>query len=99
MGNIYGQYDAKPTGFMPGGISLHNCMLPHGPDNDAFEKASSSTDDPVYLDNTMSFMFETRFPQMVTKFAAKDAKLQDDYVDCWEGLKKRFNGTLEGDWS
>ncbi|MFV0474237.1 MAG: homogentisate 1,2-dioxygenase, partial [Pikeienuella sp.] len=37
MGNIYGQYDAKPQGFAPGGISLHNCMLPHGPDNEAFE--------------------------------------------------------------
>ena len=32
MGNIYGQYDAKPKGFVPGGMSLHNMMLPHGPD-------------------------------------------------------------------
>ena len=23
MGNIYGEYDAKPTGFVPGGMSLH----------------------------------------------------------------------------
>jgi homogentisate 1,2-dioxygenase len=30
MGLIYGQYDAKPDGFVPGGSSLHNCMLPHG---------------------------------------------------------------------
>ena len=40
MGNIYGQYDAKPRGFVPGGMSLHNMMLPHGPDRDAFEGAS-----------------------------------------------------------
>ena len=99
MGNIYGEYDAKADGFAPGGISLHNCMLPHGPDNDAFSKASSSDDKPVYLDNTMSFMFETRFPQLLTRFAAKDAPLQTDYVDCWKDLKKRFNGTPEGDWS
>ena len=32
MGLIYGVYDAKPEGFVPGGMSLHNCMLPHGPD-------------------------------------------------------------------
>ena len=32
MGLIYGVYDAKPQGFTPGGISLHNMMLPHGPD-------------------------------------------------------------------
>ena len=27
MGNIYGVYDAKPKGFVPGGMSLHNMML------------------------------------------------------------------------
>ena len=40
MGLICGQYDAKPEGFVPGGMSLHNCMLPHGPDATAFEQAS-----------------------------------------------------------
>ena len=99
MGNIYGQYDAKPTGFVPGGISLHNCMLPHGPDNEAFMKASFAGDEPVYLASTMSFMFETRFPQMLTEFAAREAPLQDDYIDCWKGLTKRFDGTREGNWS
>ena len=39
MGLVYGVYDAKPEGFVPGGISLHNTMLPHGPDRAAFEKA------------------------------------------------------------
>ena len=37
MGLVYGVYDAKPEGFVPGGMSLHNQMLPHGPDSDAFE--------------------------------------------------------------
>ncbi len=41
MGNIHGIYDAKPKGFVPGGMSLHNCMLPHGPDKGAFEHASN----------------------------------------------------------
>ena len=40
MGLVYGQYDAKPEGFKPGGASLHNSMVPHGPDAEAFEKAS-----------------------------------------------------------
>ncbi|MEM8754946.1 MAG: homogentisate 1,2-dioxygenase domain-containing protein, partial [Pseudomonadota bacterium] len=93
MGNIYGEYDAKPQGFAPGGISLHNCMLPHGPDHEAFEKATTSPDDPVKLRDTMSFMFETRFPQHLTEYAAKEAPLQDDYVDCWAGLEKKFDGT------
>lgn len=93
MGNIYGQYDAKPQGFMPGGVSLHNMMLPHGPDAPAFEGASNTPLKPEKLDNTMSFMFETRFPQHLTEFAAKEAPLQDDYIDCWDGLDKKFDGT------
>jgi homogentisate 1,2-dioxygenase len=93
MGNIYGQYDAKPQGFVAGGLSLHNMMLPHGPDRDAFEKASNAELKPEKLDNTMSFMFETRFPQHLTAFAAKEAPLQDDYIDCWTELEKKFDGT------
>ncbi|MHA6265404.1 homogentisate 1,2-dioxygenase [Aliiroseovarius sp. CAU 1755] len=93
MGNIYGQYDAKPQGFVPGGVSLHNMMLPHGPDRDAFEGASNSNLGPDKLENTMSFMFETRFPQHLTAFAANEAPLQDDYIDCWESLEKKFDGT------
>lgn len=93
MGNIYGQYDAKPEGFVPGGMSLHNMMLPHGPDRNAFEGASNAELGPEKLDNTMSFMFETRFPQHLTRFAASEAPLQDDYIDCWESLEKKFDGT------
>lgn len=93
MGNIYGQYDAKPRGFLPGGMSLHNMMLPHGPDRDAFEGASNAELEPHKLDNTMSFMFETRFPQHLTAFAAQEAPLQDDYIDCWTTLEKKFDGT------
>ncbi len=93
MGNVYGIYDAKPKGFVPGGISLHNCMLPHGPDRNAFENATTDSWEPIKLENTMSFMFETRFPQMLTEFAAKEAPIQDDYVACWDGLERKFDGT------
>ncbi len=93
MGNIYGQYDAKPQGFVPGGVSLHNMMLPHGPDREAFDGASNADLKPEKLDNTMSFMFETRFPQHLTPFAATEAPLQDDYIDCWDSLEKKFDGT------
>ncbi|MCO6184658.1 homogentisate 1,2-dioxygenase [Rhizobium sp. L1K21] len=93
MGNIYGVYDAKPQGFVPGGMSLHNCMLPHGPDRNAFEGASNEVLKPHFQDNTMQFMFETRFPQHLTEFAAKEAPLQDDYIDCWDTLDKKFDGT------
>ena len=98
MGNIRGQYDAKPQGFAPGGMSLHNMMLPHGPDRQAFEGASRAELKPEKLSDTMAFMFETRFPQHLTEWAATEAPLQDDYADCWSGLEKHFDGTPEGSW-
>jgi homogentisate 1,2-dioxygenase len=91
MGLVYGQYDAKPQGFTPGGVSLHNCMLPHGPDADAFHHASTVDLKPVKLTNTLAFMFETRFPQRVTRYAAEAPTLQPDYAACWQGLAKTFD--------
>lgn len=98
MGLIYGRYDAKEEGFVPGGMSLHNCMLPHGPDVDAFDKASHVDLAPQKLSDTMAFMFETRFAQHLTSYAANLDTLQSDYADCWKGLKKRFDGTPDGPW-
>jgi len=99
MGLIHGQYDAKAEGFVPGGVSLHNMMLAHGPDASSFEKAIKAELEPVKLEDTLAFMFETRFPQMLTRYSTELETRQDDYTDCWNGLKKRFNGTPEGDWS
>jgi len=93
MGLVYGVYDAKPEGFTPGGFSLHNQMLPHGPDSDAFEHASNVELKPVKLTNTLAFMFETRFRQRVTQYAAELSSLQENYADCWSGLKKHFDPT------
>ena len=45
-------------------------MLPHGPDREAFERASNAELKPHKLEGTMAFMFETRFPQRVTAYAA-----------------------------
>ena len=91
MGLIYGQYDAKPQGFTPGGFSLHNSMLPHGPDAEAFERASAAALQPHKLEGTMAFMFESRLAQRVTRFAAGAPQLQDSYQDCWADLAKRFD--------
>ncbi|RZM12490.1 MAG: homogentisate 1,2-dioxygenase, partial [Sphingomonas sp.] len=61
MGLIAGAYDAKEGGgFVPGGASLHNQMNGHGPDQAAYEKASTADLKPVKIEGTMAFMFETR---------------------------------------
>lgn len=90
MGLVYGQYDAKPEGFKPGGMSLHNGMVPHGPDAEAFEKASTAPLAPHKLDNTLAFMFESRWRFRPTAFALQEAPLDAAYAQCWAGLGDRF---------
>ncbi len=88
MGLIYGIYDAKETGFLPGGSSLHNCMSAHGPDADAFHKATSTELKPEYYCDTLAFMFESEQVWLVTE-NAKNFR-QENYLDCWQGLKSNF---------
>jgi homogentisate 1,2-dioxygenase len=93
MGLIFGQYDAKAEGFVPGGASLHNCMAGHGPDAETWERASAAELKPQYLDNTLAFMFETQLVVRPTKFALETKILQHEYYECWQGLKKHFQGS------
>ena len=93
MGLIYGQYDAKPQGFVPGGFSLHNQMLPHGPDHEAFEAASRARLEPRKLEDTLAFMFESRLPQRVTAYAASAPERQRDYARYGRQLRKHFDPT------
>jgi homogentisate 1,2-dioxygenase len=96
MGLIFGKYDAKPEGFEPGGMSLHNAFCPHGPDAIAYENARASELTPEKLSGSLAFMFESRLPQHLTDHAASLPTLQKDYADCWSGLRKRFDGSREG---
>ncbi len=92
MGLVYGQYDAKPEGFRPGGMSLHNTMVPHGPDAEAFDRASNAPLAPHKLDNTLAFMFESRWTMRPTEFALSCGALDGSYADCWQALDDRFTG-------
>jgi homogentisate 1,2-dioxygenase len=91
MGLIFGEYDAKAEGFVPGGCSLHNCMAGHGPDAATYEKASTAELKPQYLGDALAFMFETRFICRPTKYALETGELQRDYLECWQGLQKNFH--------
>ncbi|HEX8248114.1 MAG TPA: homogentisate 1,2-dioxygenase [Pyrinomonadaceae bacterium] len=90
MGLVYGQYDAKEEGFVAGGGSLHNQMSAHGPDLDAFEKASNADLQPQKLSGTMAFMFESRYIIRPTRFAMETDALQPEYFEVWQKLKKNF---------
>ncbi|CAN5703714.1 homogentisate 1,2-dioxygenase [soil metagenome] len=90
MGLVFGQYDAKEEGFVAGGASLHNQMSAHGPDAEAFEKASNAELKPQKLSGTLAFMFESRYIIRPTKFAMETAELQHGYFEVWQTLPKNF---------
>jgi len=90
MGLVRGVYDAKAEGFLPGGVSLHNCMQPHGPDVATFDKASRAQLVPHKQENTLAFMFESRYVFRPTKFALGAPQLQKDYDAIWNGFRKNL---------
>jgi homogentisate 1,2-dioxygenase len=90
MGLVHGAYDAKAGGFLPGGMSLHNCMAAHGPDRATFERAVSAELQPSKIADTLAFMFETRLAIRPTRFALETPELQRDYDTCWVGFEKLF---------
>ena len=88
MGLIHGAYDAKEGGFAPGGASLHNQMAGHGPDLVSWEKATQAALKPHKIDNTLAFMFESRWVIRPTRWALDSETCQLDYDDCWAGFPK-----------
>ncbi|KAJ1034635.1 hypothetical protein NDA18_001491 [Ustilago nuda] len=92
MGNIVGVYDAKASGFVPGGASLHNMNSAHSPDAETFDKASNAPLKPAKVgEGSMSFMFESAYQLATTKYAIEESgKVQQDYCKAWADLKKNF---------
>lgn len=88
MGLVHGVYDAKAEGFLPGGVSIHNCMSAHGPDLQTFERASSAQLKPHKVEDTLAFMWESRYVFRPTQFAMSLPQLQQDYDAVWDGFKK-----------
>jgi homogentisate 1,2-dioxygenase len=90
MGLIKGVYDAKATGFEPGGGSLHNTFASHGPDAETYQRASTQRLTPAKLDQTLAFMFESRWTIIPTKQAMEADHRQRDYDAVWSGLSRNF---------
>ena len=98
MGLISGEYDGKRGGgFVPGGASLHNCMVPHGPDSATHARASNAALEPEYLDRSLAFMFETRHLLHPTEAALNMAQPRADYAAAWADLRVQGTSTLDTD--
>jgi homogentisate 1,2-dioxygenase len=108
MGMVYGVYDAKtdvagggaggkrPSGFFPGGASLHSCMVPHGPDAGTFAKATAASLKPHFFGGGLAFMFETSAILKLTRFARDGDHVDRDYHKCWANLPNNFDPTNRG---
>lgn len=92
MGLVHGAYDAKAEGFLPGGVSLHNCMTAHGPDVTVFENASKADLKPHKIEGSLAFMFESRHVFRPTRYAMESAQLQKNYDAVWGGFGRHFRG-------
>jgi homogentisate 1,2-dioxygenase len=90
MGLVHGVYDAKAEGFLPGGVSIHNCMTAHGPDVATWKKASAARLEPQKITDTLAFMWESRYVFRPTKFALTARELQKDYDSVWSGFRKNL---------
>jgi homogentisate 1,2-dioxygenase len=90
MGLVRGTYDAKAEGFLPGGASLHNTFTSHGPDADTFARASTAELRPQKLDDTLAFMFESRWMIIPTRQAMEAEHRQPGYDTVWDGLTRSF---------
>ena len=62
-------------------------MVPHGPDADAFTRATNAVLQPYKLTDTLAFMFESRWRFLPTEFAMGCGALDANYSECWLGLK------------
>jgi homogentisate 1,2-dioxygenase len=71
-------------------MSLHNSMVPHGPDAEAFAKATDAVLAPHKLADTLAFMFESRWRLRPTAYALGCGALDTRYADCWSALADHF---------
>jgi homogentisate 1,2-dioxygenase len=93
MGLITGRHEAKADGFVPGGASLHNSGVAHGPDNTTTKAAMAADLVPQKFDQSYAFMFETSYPLRLTEFALGSPQLHQDYAQhSWQGIERLFTG-------
>jgi homogentisate 1,2-dioxygenase len=90
MGLIRGVYDAREHGFVPGGASLHNAMVPHGPAAEVTKKASEAELVPMRISDSLAFMLETPYRLLPAQAALVEPWLQSDYGRSWEDIPRRF---------
>ncbi|MGA2843586.1 MAG: homogentisate 1,2-dioxygenase domain-containing protein [Steroidobacteraceae bacterium] len=56
-----------------------------------WQRATHAELKPHKIEDTMAFMFESRFAMRLTRYAVESSELQRDYFEGWQGLEKHFS--------
>ena len=56
----------------------------------ALPKRPAASEEPQYLEDTLTIIFETQLVIKPTRFALESETLERDYYRHWQGLKKNF---------
>ena len=92
MGLVHGAYDAKAERLHARRrepAQLHGAARPRR--GGLRESQRTPTSQPHKLDNTLAFMFESRYRFASHRVRAeRAAALDNDYADCWAGLQDKF---------
>ena len=91
MGLIYGATTPSRRASCPAASACTTACCRTARTSEAFERASKAELKPHKLDDTMAFMFETRFPQRLTRYAAELPERQAEYGAYGAKLQKHFN--------
>ena len=89
MGLVHGGLPiAKPEGFRPGGASLHRLHGAARPRRRGLllQGLCRRARIPHKLEDTLAFMFESRWRFVPTEFALNGGALDRGYADCWSAL-------------
>lgn len=82
------------TGAKDGVAALPNPMrwhpMPHGPDGQAFERASTAALAPHKLDHALAFLFESRWRFHLSAWAPREGARDARCADCWAALQNHF---------
>ena len=66
-------------------------MTAHGPDAETWAARVERAElKPHKVEDTMAFMFESRYAMRLTRYAVESSELQHDYFEGWQGLEKHF---------
>lgn len=89
-GLVYGRLEHKAEADGGGSVSLSNNFTPHGPDVKTVEMHREIALAPQKIEDTLFFIFESRFPMGMTQVAVDMPERKRDFTAGWRNFPKRF---------